>query len=97
MNVYGAAGDWVFTEVRTSTTDFDTEYGGNRYLWFTNTDVAGGIALDSMTMSTIDDNPVQLLDGTTIIASFAWHTAQRDELLPRKPARSREEGGRRGG
>ncbi len=29
----------------------------------------------------------------TIIASFIWHTAQRDEKLPRKPLRIEQEGG----
>lgn len=71
MNVYDDSGNWVFSEVRTSTTDFATEYGGNRYLWFTNIDVAGGIAVDNFTMSTIDDNPVQLFDGTAILDSYA--------------------------
>jgi Zn-dependent M28 family amino/carboxypeptidase len=38
-----------------------------------------------------------LEQAATIMASFVWHTAQRDELLPRKPPPAPgEDGGRRG-
>lgn len=75
MNVYDSSGTWIFTEIRSdAVNDFDTVYGGNRYLWFTNIDVASGIAVDEMSMSTIDTNPVQLATGSTITASFATIT-----------------------
>jgi Ca2+-binding RTX toxin-like protein len=65
MNLYNASNDWLFTEVRNEGTDLlSTEVGGNRYLWFTNVDVAGGIAIDDMTLKTVDANPVQLVKGT---------------------------------
>lgn len=71
MNVYDGSGNWIFTEVRSSDTDdFATLYGGNRYLWFTSVDVAGGLAVDNITMSSIDTSPVQLHDGNLILDSF---------------------------
>ncbi len=71
MNVYDGLGNWIFTEVRaTPADDFDTVYGGNRYLWFTNIDVAEGIAVDNFSMSTLDTSPVQLRDDNLIIDSF---------------------------
>ena len=36
-----------------------------------------------------------LAQAATIIASFAWHTAQRDEKLPRKPFQAAVEGSAR--
>jgi hypothetical protein len=38
-----------------------------------------------------------LEQAATIIASFAWHTAQRDEMLPRKPVGAPAEAGARRG
>lgn len=65
MNVYDEAGNWVFTEVRTNPADtLDTEVGGNRYMWFTNIDVAGGILVDDAKLEVIGLNEVQLLKGT---------------------------------
>ncbi|MBY6005210.1 cadherin domain-containing protein [Salipiger bermudensis] len=71
MNVYDDAGNWVFTEIRTDpANDFDTVYGGNRYGWFTNVDVAGGIAVDNLALSTLDTRPVRAVDGNTIVGHF---------------------------
>ena len=71
MNVYNADGDWVFTEVRTNGNDFDTEVGGNRYLWFTNIDVTGGIAVDDISLETVDTNPVRVIDGSNVVGTYA--------------------------
>ena len=61
MNVYDAAGDWVFTEIRTNPADdIDTVAGGNRYGWFTNIDVAGGIAVESISLSTAATGDISL-------------------------------------
>ncbi|WP_421722898.1 beta strand repeat-containing protein [Bauldia sp.] len=47
MSVFDSAGNHVFTEVRNDVSDtIATEVGGNRYAWFTNIDVTGGIAVD---------------------------------------------------
>jgi hypothetical protein len=65
MNVYDAGGNWVFTEVRSDPADdVGAVAGGNRYMWFTVNNVAGGIAVDDITLKTMDDNPVQLVKGT---------------------------------
>ncbi len=65
LNVYNQAGDWLFTEIRAFAGNLvGTVAGGSRYLWFTNIDVAGGIAVDNVTLKTINDDPVQLLSGS---------------------------------
>ena len=56
MNVYDSDGDWIFTEVRNNAaedtidtaTPTDGAVGGNRYGWFTEIDVAGGIFVDNV-------------------------------------------------
>jgi hypothetical protein len=49
MNVYDAAGDWIFTEVSNTAADtIPGDVGGNRYGWFTNIDITGGIAVDNV-------------------------------------------------
>ena len=48
MNVYDASGEWIFSEIRNSPLDtIPDEVGGNRYGWFTNIDIVGGIAIDN--------------------------------------------------
>ncbi|HUL97942.1 MAG TPA: hypothetical protein VLU24_00595, partial [Mycobacterium sp.] len=65
MNLYDSAGDWLFTETsNTASDDLSSVVGGNRYLWFTNIDVTGGIAIDDVTLTTFDTNPVQLVLGS---------------------------------
>lgn len=65
MNLYDADGNWVFTEVRSDASDLIADaVGGNRYLWFSNIDIAGGIAVDNVILETVDTNPVQLVKGT---------------------------------
>lgn len=56
LNLYDAAGTLLFTETRTSVADdIATEIGGNRYGWFTNIDVDGGIAVDNTTLMAATD------------------------------------------
>jgi len=64
MNVYDSLGHWVFSEVRNDGADHIGDIGGNRYLWFTNIDVADGVAVDDVTLKTLDTNPVDLVKGT---------------------------------
>ena len=55
MHVYDSLGASVFSETRSNVSDdFLTEYGGNRYGWFTNVDVTGGIAIDNASLATLD-------------------------------------------
>ncbi|MDQ0327670.1 Ca2+-binding RTX toxin-like protein, partial [Rhodopseudomonas julia] len=55
MNVYDEDGDFVFSEVRSSAADsIDTEVGGNRYLWFTDISVDGGLKVDDVTLTVPD-------------------------------------------
>ncbi|WDI32465.1 hypothetical protein PUV54_04560 [Hyphococcus flavus] len=62
----------IFNEVLNDpSNDYANDFGGNRYGWFTNIDVAGGIAVDDSQLLTEDTNPVQVYEGSTIIASFA--------------------------
>ncbi|WP_428387736.1 hypothetical protein [Mucisphaera sp.] len=54
LNLRNAAGTLLFTETRNSALDvIATEIGGNRYSWFTNIDVAGGIAVDNAQLSVV--------------------------------------------
>ncbi|MFN0264741.1 beta strand repeat-containing protein [Tepidamorphus sp. 3E244] len=83
MNVYDAAGNWVFSEVRTSTADeVGTEAGGNRYMWFTAMDVTGGLNIDNVTLQTIDTNPVQIFQGNTIVSSHPTIQDAEDNAVP---------------
>lgn len=68
MHLYDPTGTRKFTEVRSNN---DTDFGGNRYLWFTNIDVANGIPVDSVSLATVDTNAVQRFNetGTEIISS----------------------------
>jgi hypothetical protein len=35
-----------------------------------------------------------LRQAATVVAAFVWHAAQRDEMLPRKPMETEQDGGR---
>ena len=81
MSVYDRSDRYIFTKVISDPSDtIDSLVGGNRYLWFTNIDVAGGIGVDDIALSTVDTNPVQLVlgegdqlsaDGSTILTTYA--------------------------
>lgn len=48
LNLYDDAGTLLFTETRNDTSDvLATDIGANRYGWFTNIDIAGGIEVDN--------------------------------------------------
>ena len=61
MNLINSAGDVIFTEVRNNPDD--TDFGGNRYLWFTGIQVENGIAVDNVSLETMDASPIQLFSG----------------------------------
>lgn len=68
LSLYDETEGLLFTEVRDSGS---SNFGGNRYLWFTNIDVADGIPVDGVTLSTVDMNPIQAFDGSAIVGTFA--------------------------
>ncbi|MCB1490546.1 MAG: hypothetical protein KDJ77_01880, partial [Rhodobiaceae bacterium] len=56
FEVRDAAGNVVFTETRNDPADtLAGIVGGNRYGWFTNIDVAGGIAVDNVSLTPLDN------------------------------------------
>ena len=63
LNLYDSAGTLLFTETRNNASDIiATEIGGNRYGWFTNIDIDGGIAVDNTELA---------FEGTT--APTGWY------------------------
>ncbi|MCJ1960467.1 beta strand repeat-containing protein [Novosphingobium mangrovi (ex Hu et al. 2023)] len=72
MNVYGPGESLLFSEtLGAPQDDFAASYGGNRYGWFTLIDVADGIAVDDLSLATVDTAPVQVFAGTTILGAYA--------------------------
>ncbi|WP_339721274.1 hypothetical protein [uncultured Paraglaciecola sp.] len=54
LNLKNVLGDILFTETRTTATNLiPSEVGGNRYAWFTNIDIAEGIAVDGISLSVV--------------------------------------------
>lgn len=52
LNLYDSLGTLLFTETRNSPANLlATVVGGNRYSWFTNIDVTGGIMIDNHTLT----------------------------------------------
>ncbi|WP_425410228.1 hypothetical protein [Hyphococcus sp.] len=81
LTVKDANGIVIFNEVLNEPTDvYSTDFGGNRYGWFTNIDVAGGIAVDNALLQTEDDNPVQVKDEGVIVATFDSVQDAKDAL-----------------
>lgn len=72
LHVFNAANTSIFTKILSTPADIiGNPAGGNRYLWFTNIDIAGGIPVNGIELTTIDTNPVQRFNGTTIAQSHA--------------------------
>ncbi len=70
MSVFDASGAWLFTEISSTTDAVATQVGGNRYGWFTNIDVTGGIMVDDIALATSSDGEVQLRRGNVILGEF---------------------------
>ncbi|WP_210394701.1 PEP-CTERM sorting domain-containing protein [Motiliproteus sediminis] len=52
LNLYSSVGDLLFTETRTSAADtIPGDVGGNRYGWFTDISVEGGLAVDAFSLN----------------------------------------------
>lgn len=60
MNVLNSLGATVFTQTISKPTDTIGIVGGNRYGWFTNVDVTGGIAIDNSSLVVPEPAAVQL-------------------------------------
>ena len=70
MRLINDADQVVFDNTIDSGDSFSNDFGGNRYGWFTNIDVAGGIAVDDLQLLTESDSPVEVRDGNTIIGQY---------------------------
>jgi hypothetical protein len=70
LNLYDAGGNLLFTEVRNNASDLiASNVGGNRYGWFTNIDIAGGINVDDVTLNVVPLPPAALA-GLGMLAGF---------------------------
>lgn len=59
LNLRDSGGALLFTETRNNAADLlGTVVGGNRYGWFTNIDIAGGVAIDNHTLTIGTQAPV---------------------------------------
>jgi len=71
LNVYNSLGTLIFTETRNDTSDvLGSIVGGNRYAWFTNIDIAGGINVDDITLNVVPLPPAALA-GLGLLAGCA--------------------------
>lgn len=56
LKVLDTGGNELFSETRNNSTDvIATEIGGNRYSWFSNIDVTGGVAIDNHSLSIVPE------------------------------------------
>ena len=56
MNLVDSSDSILFTETRNDASDLlGIEVGGNRYSWFTNIDIAGGVAVDGHSLSAVPE------------------------------------------
>ena len=64
----GGSGNLMFTETRSSAADtIPGEVGGHRYGWFTNVDVTGGIAIDSVQVVGVPEPGMLALFGLGLV------------------------------
>ncbi|MEQ8837456.1 MAG: PEP-CTERM sorting domain-containing protein [Lacipirellulaceae bacterium] len=64
LNLRDSGGALLFTETRNDGSDvIATEVGGNRYGWFTDISVSGGINVDGHTLSVIPEPTALALAG----------------------------------
>ena len=82
LNLYNQDGVLVFTETRTNPADLiDTIVGGHRYGWFTNIDVAGGIAVDNLSMTATSAAPVAMATAEATDGAGAFDPSTVSGLL----------------
>lgn len=71
LNLYNSSGTLIFTEIRNTPANvLATVVGGNRYGWFTNIDIAGGINVDDVTLNVVPLPPAALA-GLGLLAGCA--------------------------
>ena len=64
LNLRNSGGSLLFTETRNDAGNIlATVVGGNRYAWFTNVDIAGGIAIDNHSLTIIPEPTTFALGG----------------------------------
>jgi VCBS repeat-containing protein len=64
LNLIDGNGNIIWTETRTTTLDaIATEVGGNRYGWFTDVSVAGGVAVDKLTLGVLSASVSEITEG----------------------------------
>jgi hypothetical protein len=69
LNLRDAGGTLLFTETRNNATDLlGSVVGGNRYGWFTDISVTGGIAVDDHTLSVVPEPSTIALAGLALSA-----------------------------
>lgn len=80
LNLLSEAETLLFTETRSSALDtIPGEVGGNRYGWFTNIDVDGGIAVDATSLSVVPVPAGVLLIASAfgIAGGLSWRRARK--------------------
>lgn len=71
LNLYDAGGNLIFQEIRNNAGDLvGSVAGGNRYGWFNNIDIAGGINVDDVMLNVVPLPPAALA-GLGMLAGFA--------------------------
>lgn len=83
LDLLDSSGSLLFTETRSDPTDqIGVTVGGNRYGWFTNIDVTGGIAVDdaSLTLSAVPEPSLAVnLAGTLAVGgAYFWRRRRRN-------------------
>ena len=77
LNLYNSSGVLLFTETRSDPTDLiATVIGGNRYGWFANIDISGGIAVDNVSLSIVPEPGAIALWGIGILAFGIFYRAR---------------------
>ena len=88
LNLYNSSGVLLFTETRSTPADLiATVVGGNHYGWFTNIDIAGGIAVDNVSLSIVPEPGTIALWGIGIVAFGVFYRA-RSGGTRKQPARA---------
>ncbi|MCA9438363.1 MAG: PEP-CTERM sorting domain-containing protein [Candidatus Omnitrophica bacterium] len=71
LNLLDSGGSLLWTETRDGNGDAISNVGGNRYAWFTNIDIAGGVAVDNHCREEVPEPATMALIGTGLAALAA--------------------------
>lgn len=81
LNLYNSSGTLIFTEVRNNGGDLiGSVAGGNRYGWFTNIDIAGGINVDDTQLNVVPLPPAALAGMGLLIGCAGVRRIRRGKL-----------------